>query len=50
MVTRGDVLGVLEAMKMENDIRSPFTGKVAQILVTAGQSVESDQDIFMIEG
>lgn len=40
-VKKGDVLIILEAMKMENEIVSPQDGVVATINVTAGQSVES---------
>ena len=40
-VKKGDVLVVLEAMKMENEICAPQDGTVASINVTAGQSVES---------
>lgn len=40
-VKKGDVVVVLEAMKMENDIVAPQDGTVASINVTAGQSVES---------
>ena len=39
-VKKGDVLVVLEAMKMENDIVAPQDGTVASINVTVGQSVE----------
>jgi biotin carboxyl carrier protein len=40
-VKKGDVLLILEAMKMENEIVSPQDGTVASINVTAGQSVEA---------
>jgi glutaconyl-CoA/methylmalonyl-CoA decarboxylase subunit gamma len=40
-VKRGDVLLILEAMKMENEIVAPQDGTVASINVTAGQSVEA---------
>lgn len=40
-VTRGQVIVVLEAMKMENDIVAPQDGTVASINVTVGQSVDS---------
>lgn len=39
-VKKGDVLVVLEAMKMENDIVAPQDGTVASINVTVGQSVD----------
>ena len=40
-VSRGDVVLILEAMKMENEVVAPQDGTVASINVTAGQSVES---------
>ena len=40
-VKEGDVLVVLEAMKMENDIVAPQDGTVASINVSTGDSVES---------
>ena len=40
-VKKGQVIVVLEAMKMENDIVAPQDGTVASINVTPGQSVES---------
>ena len=41
-VKRGDVLVVLEAMKMENDISAPQDGVVASIEVSQGASVVTD--------
>lgn len=38
---KGDVLMVLEAMKMENDIVAPQDGTVATINAAVGDSVES---------
>ena len=40
-VKRGDVLMILEAMKMENEIVAPEDGIVALIQVSAGMSVEA---------
>lgn len=42
-VTQGDVLMILEAMKMENEIIAPTDGVVADILVNVNDSVKSDQ-------
>ena len=42
-VKKGDVLLVLEAMKMENDIVAAQDGVVATMNVAAGQSVESGE-------
>lgn len=40
-VKKGDVILVLEAMKMENDIVAPQDGTIATINAAAGDSVES---------
>ena len=40
-VKRGDVIMILEAMKMENEITAPEDGTVAGINVAVGDSVES---------
>jgi biotin carboxyl carrier protein len=38
---KGEVILILEAMKMENEIVSPQDGTLASINVTAGQAVEA---------
>ena len=40
-VKKGDILVVLEAMKMENEILAPKDGTVAQIAVTKGATVDT---------
>ncbi len=40
-VKKGDVILILEAMKMENEIVAPQNGTVASINVSAGQTVEA---------
>ena len=42
-VTQGETLGVLEAMKMENEIVAPTDGVVRDVLVQANDRVQSDQ-------
>ena len=42
-VEKGEPLLLLEAMKMEIQIKAPAAGRVRQILVTEGQTVEKDQ-------
>ncbi len=45
----GDVLLVLEAMKMETNITAPGPGKIATILVNAGDSVQMGQILAEFE-
>ena len=47
-VKAGDVLLVLEAMKMENDIVAPADGVVKQLLVSKGSTVDTDQVLAII--
>ena len=48
-VSAGDVVMVLEAMKMENEITSPVDGTVAQILVKTGEAVNGGDVMIVIE-
>ena len=46
-VKAGQVLIVLEAMKMENEIMAPRAGSVAQVLVQKGATVNTD-DVLVV--
>ena len=47
-VKEGQVLAIVEAMKLMNEIESDFTGTVIEILVENGQAVEYGQPLFVI--
>ena len=47
-VKAGDVLCVLEAMKMENDIKAPIDGTVAQVLATKGANVDTGATLVVL--
>jgi biotin carboxyl carrier protein len=48
-VKAGDVVLILEAMKMANEIASPYTGKVREVRVSPGQSVGPEDPVISIE-
>ena len=47
-VKAGDVLCVLEAMKMENDITAPKDGTVTQVVTSKGASVSTGDPLVVI--
>ena len=47
-INEGDVLCIIEAMKMMNEVKSEFSGTVKQILVDNAEPVEFDQTLFVI--
>ena len=49
-VKKGDVLCIIEAMKLMNEIESEYTGKVTEILIKDGEAVEYGTPLLRIEG
>ncbi len=49
VVKKGDVLCIVEAMKLMNEVKSEFNGKIVKICVENAEPVEFDQTIFIIE-
>ena len=47
-VSKGQVLLILESMKMQNELKSPRDGKVNRIKVKAGESVEQRQTLLSV--
>lgn len=48
-VKKGDVLMIIESMKLMNEIQSDYSGVVAEILAENGQAVEYDQPVMIIK-
>ena len=48
-IKEGDVLCVIEAMKLFNDIESEVSGKIVKILVDDSSPVEFDQPLFLVD-
>jgi biotin carboxyl carrier protein len=47
-VEKGQVLAILESMKMQNELKSPRAGKVERVKVKVGESVEQKQVLLTI--
>ena len=48
-VNKGDVIYIIESMKLMNEVKSEFAGIVQEILVESGESVEYGQPIMIID-
>lgn len=48
-VKKGDVLVIIEAMKLENEILSPVDGEVSEVLVSKGTNVSAKQPLLTIK-
>ena len=48
-ISEGDVLCVIEAMKLFNEIESEISGKIVKILVDDASPVEFDQPLFLVD-
>lgn len=48
-IKEGDVVCIIESMKLMNEVTSEFSGKIAEIYVNDGDTVEFDQKIMRIE-
>lgn len=48
-IQKGDVLCVIEAMKLFNEIESEYSGKIVKILVDDMSPVEFDQPLFLVD-
>ncbi len=49
VVSAGDVIGLIEAMKLFNEVRSTVAGRVRRIVVESGQLVRAHQPILELE-
>jgi biotin carboxyl carrier protein len=47
-VKKGDILVILESMKMQNELKSPRAGSVTRVRVRAGESVEHNQVLVTV--
>lgn len=48
-IKKGDVLVILESMKMQNELKAPRDGKVKRVQVKQGESVEQKQTMMVVE-
>jgi len=48
-IKEGDVLCIIEAMKLFNEIESEVTGKIVKVLIDDSSPVEFDQPLFLVD-
>lgn len=48
-ISKGDVVFIIESMKLMNEVKSELDGVVAEVLVSDGEAVEYDQPILRLE-
>ena len=49
IVSEGDVIMILEAMKMQNEIQAPVSGKITEMNCEPGDSIEANSPLMIIE-
>ena len=49
VVKKGDILGIIEAMKIMNELASPFSGNIVEIRAEDGKMAEYNQVLFVLE-
>ena len=49
LIKEGQILCIIEAMKLMNELESKVAGRVVKILVENGQGVEYGQPLFLVE-
>jgi len=47
-IAKGDVLIILESMKMQNELKSPRDGKISRVRIKVGDSVERKQTLLSV--
>ncbi|RDC63005.1 acetyl-CoA carboxylase biotin carboxyl carrier protein [Adhaeribacter pallidiroseus] len=48
-ISKGDVICIIEAMKLFNEIEAEYSGKIVKVLVENASPVEYDQPLFLID-
>lgn len=48
-VKKGDTIGIIEAMKIMNEIQAEFDCRILEVLVADGQPVEFDMPLYVVE-
>ena len=48
-VKKGDTIGIIEAMKIMNEIQAEYDCRITEVLVADGQPVEFDMPLFVVE-